>query len=456
MASVTRPRRKPKAKTGFWRWLEYRYARPEFGGSLLLSLAIFFFIAATNTLAGWLYVISGIIVALLLINLFLPGRLLAKLHLQRSPLKPISAGDQFWQELQIINTSSTPLQLIGVQDHIPPGVEPVRSADEQIWQELQIINTSSTPLGLILKFYGFESDISLGLQPLNHQTLISRVIESIAAQKSYRWCYRSQAPKRGLYQFDTISLYTSSPLGLCRSSRTRLAPQTLTVYPQVLPLTNCPIIDQLGSGELRQFQTWSRKPQTASHGMTKALRPYRWGDPIRLVHWRSSAKFGELRVRELEINPGGAELVIGIDLNQGWRSLDFEQAVVTAASLYFYAKSRNLEVKIWTGSEPDCIEQADVLDLLAKIQPTVGSIQHLAFPAQPLIWLTAHLDQLPLLPARSRTILWQAHNSEPSSQPNCLTVINNPSESPESFSGDGGILDQGQLNHLQKLLQTTY
>lgn len=421
-----------RSKSGFWHWLEYHYARPEFSGGMLLALAIFFFIAATNTLAGWLYVISGISIALLLINSILPNRLLARLKLQRSPLKPISAGDQFWQELQLTNTSNHSLDLIGLQDHLPRGIQPLQHPSNSLNTAL---NTSD-----------------------------NTVIDTIPAHQSYRWCYPLQVLKRGIYLFDQISLFTSTPLGLCRSSRTRSLPQILTVYPQVLPLSHCPLIDQLGLGELKQLQTWSRKPQTANQGMTKAIRPYRWGDPIRLVHWRSSAKFGELRVRELEVNPGGAEIIIGIDLDQNWRSLDFEQAVVAAASLYFYAKAKDLQVKLWTSSNQTYTDQPEVLHLLAKIQPT--SQQPPAnFPSQPLIWLTSNSDRLHILPANSRIILWQtnipfAQNQVTQNQANCLRIINHTdqqqSDTPSNAPEDPAILNQDQLNRLQQLLQTAY
>ncbi|NJO50369.1 MAG: DUF58 domain-containing protein, partial [Leptolyngbyaceae cyanobacterium RM2_2_4] len=48
-------------------WLETRWVKPAFSGWLLAGLSLFFFAAATNTMAGWLYVISGVIFALLAI-----------------------------------------------------------------------------------------------------------------------------------------------------------------------------------------------------------------------------------------------------------------------------------------------------------------------------------------------------------------------------------------------------
>jgi hypothetical protein len=54
-----KPKRISKRKR-FFQWLEWRFATPEFIGGIFTALTIFFFIAAINTLAGWLYVISGV------------------------------------------------------------------------------------------------------------------------------------------------------------------------------------------------------------------------------------------------------------------------------------------------------------------------------------------------------------------------------------------------------------
>jgi uncharacterized protein (DUF58 family) len=51
----------------------------------------------------------------------------------------------------------------------------------------------------------------------------------------------------------------------------------------------------------------------ATEGITRSLRPYRWGDPTRLIHWRTSARYGELRVRELEKVTTDQEVLIGLD-----------------------------------------------------------------------------------------------------------------------------------------------
>jgi hypothetical protein len=86
-------------------WLEQRFCVPEFAGAMLLGLSIFFFAAATNTLAGWLYVISGVSFALLLIGAVMPAQIIKEIEVVRSPLEPASAGDMATIELKFANLS---------------------------------------------------------------------------------------------------------------------------------------------------------------------------------------------------------------------------------------------------------------------------------------------------------------------------------------------------------------
>jgi len=45
----------------------------------------------------------------------------------------------------------------------------------------------------------------------------------------------------------------------------------------------------------------NRYYQRASQGLTRNLRQYRQGDSTRLIHWKTSARLGELQIRELEV-----------------------------------------------------------------------------------------------------------------------------------------------------------
>ncbi|MDX2242289.1 MAG: DUF58 domain-containing protein [Leptolyngbyaceae cyanobacterium bins.302] len=354
-------------------WLESRWVAPSYSGWLLSGLSIFFFVAATNTLAGWLYVMSGIGLALLAIAALLPERTLRKLSVGRAPIHPVSAGDQLTIELMIENGSKQPKTLLQIQDDLPP----------------------------------------------NLGNPIKKSIELIPAAQTYHWIYCYPTRKRGVYRWQTVQFRTANPLGLFWCRRSRDVKATAIVYPTVLPLTQCPLIDEMGRDMSLLFNS-DRRAQAATEGLTRSLRPYRWGDPTRLVHWRSSAKYGELRVRELEVFTGGQELIICLDSGFSWRSLptddpnldSFEQAVIAAASLYFYACHRNLNVKLWTAATGLIQGNQVVLEALAATQNAEAAITP-NLPSFPVVWLTQNPQSLSTLPRGSRWILW----ADPSSTP---------------------------------------
>ncbi|MGB3532267.1 MAG: DUF58 domain-containing protein [Microcoleaceae cyanobacterium] len=338
-------------------WLETRGVVPSYAGGLLCFLAVFFFGAATNTMAGWLYVISGISLALLLIAAILPLRSLRDIQVRRYPIQPVSAGDQLSVELDIRNSTTQPKTLIQVQDQLPS---------------------------------------SLGKA--------ATVIETLSSQAVHRWVYYLPTQKRGVYPLHQVRLRTGTPLGLFWCSRSRVANGTAVVYPQVFPLSTCPLVDNIGQEYSPQIEDRNRF-QLATEGVTRTLRPYRHGDPSRLIHWRSSARYGELRVRELEHSTGGQEIIICLDSAAAWQADDFEQAVTVAASLYFYCCRCQLNVQLWTAKTGVVQGHHVVLSTLAAVQASVAAQTEVP-PFLPLIWLTQNSTSLTTLPPGSRWIFW--------------------------------------------------
>jgi uncharacterized protein (DUF58 family) len=345
-------------------WLETRWVTPAYSGWALGGFALCFFGSAINTMAGWLYVISGISFALLLMAAILPVRSLRGITIQRYPIAPVSVGDQLSVELEIQNQSNQPKTLLQVQDTIP---------------------------------------FVLG-QPLQ------QAIEIIGAQDSYRWIYYHSTSRRGVYRWQTVQLRTAAPLGLFWCRRVRNAPATAIVYPTVLPLTSCPLIDEMGQEDNVQFYSRDRRSHSSTEDLTRSLRPYRWGDPIRLVHWKTSARYGELRVRELEVFTGSQEPLICLDSAGTWHPEDFEQAVIAAASLYFYANRCQLNAKLWTAGTGLVHGNRVVLEALASVeaQEEASATEP---PNKPLIWITQTPQTLSSLPVGSRYLLWSAPSS---------------------------------------------
>jgi uncharacterized protein (DUF58 family) len=182
------------------------------------------------------------------------------------------------------------------------------------------------------------------------------------------------------------------------------------VYPQVLPLKRCPLLDTVGA---RQGQHWRYNPQAQAdtQGVTRSLRPYRWGDPTRLIHWRTSARYGELRVRELETMTASREIMIALNTAARWDSDSFEQAVVAAASLYTYALKQGFAATLWLPQAEMLRETSQVMYALAEVNPAATSDRTARPPQVPTILLTTAGAQTLTLPEGSRQILWGNGNT---------------------------------------------
>lgn len=348
----------------FSQWLEHHWVSPAYGGWVLLGLALFFFAAATNTLAGWLYVISGVLLALLGVAAVLPPRYLNGLEVQRQPIPPVSAGEPLEIELRVTNTQGQPKGLFQIIDRVPP---------------------------------------SLGrVQP--------KSVGTIAPGQVYGWHYLLPTNRRGLYHWQGVDLRSAAPLGLFWCSRQTLAPASAIVYPKIFPLQRCAVLDTAGLGQSQQIH-FKAAAQSASDGLTRALRPYRWGDPTRLIHWRTSARYGELRVRELEQATAVQEVIIALNTAASWPAESFEQAVSAAASLYVYGVQKGFSTALWLPSTGLVRDYARVLSALAAVEvsrPAQIDRSWPGFPSQAVVWLTLAGSLAPALPSSSRQVVWGA------------------------------------------------
>ncbi len=341
----------------FIRWLEYNWATPAFGGWVLMGIALSFFGAATNTMAGWLYVLSGTIFALLGLNMVEAARNLKGIAIKRLPISPVYAGNELTLILSVSNPTNKPKSLIQIQDEIP----------------------------------------SLLGKPIIHN------LEFLAPHQEIQVAAYIPTEKRGVYHWQYITLKTAAPFGLFYASRLCKTSAKATVYPQILPLQSCPLIDDIGNEDLKQQEN-RLVYYSATEGVTKTIRPYRYGDAFRLIHWRTSARMGELKVRELETTTSGEEVIICLDNSGEWGGDDFEKAVIVVASLYSYSLRKRLNVKVWLADIGLIHGNTTVMETLAAVNYGVNMTA--SIPELPVIWVSCHGEKLNSLMAGSRCFLF--------------------------------------------------
>ncbi len=158
------------------------------------------------------------------------------------------------------------------------------------------------------------------------------VLDRVAPMGVREVTYTLQCDARGRFPIGPLSIRLADPFGLAELTRAFHAVDALIVTPQVVALPRVVLGGEwAGSGE-------SRARAVASAGeQDVAPREYREGDDLRRVHWRSTARYGELMVRREE-QPWQARACVvldtRLDAHRG-EGLDssFEWAVSAAASV---------------------------------------------------------------------------------------------------------------------------
>ena len=215
-----------------------------------------------------------------------------------------------------------------------------------------------------------------GSASLSPQVFFARVPGRSVA--NIRW--EGNSPGRGKYRFGDLTLVTRSPFGFLERRESLGASGELVVYPAIGQLTRRWQVLQRQAIENRPGQRHDRSAQQEEyHG----LRDYRSGDSPRWIHWRTSARLGELMVKEFE-QQHEQDLAILIDpwvprtKGQVEQRESLEAAIRFAATLCLETcriHGRRL-VLAWTGPTPG-IRQGpssvklahDLLEQLAIMRP---------------------------------------------------------------------------------------
>ena len=127
------------------------------------------------------------------------------------------------------------------------------------------------------------------------ESLTARLrVDRVPRRSSHRAVYRLRPHTRGPHLFGPVTVSVRFPLGLIERSVTIDEPGEMLVLPAVGRLTP--------AWRLRTPATELVRRQTPSRGIFEdefyQLREYRPGDNPRSIHWRSSARRGDLMVRE--------------------------------------------------------------------------------------------------------------------------------------------------------------
>jgi uncharacterized protein (DUF58 family) len=158
------------------------------------------------------------------------------------------------------------------------------------------------------------------------------LVTSVGANSSNEQTTRGTCSRRGLYILGGASLQSGDPLGIYTVKIDCPISQTLLVLPPVVPL---PSIDVTPGGFMGDGRPRSHSPELSVGAA--GVREYQPGDPLRMIHWPTSARHNKTFVRLLDGTPAADWwILLDLDANsQAGQAPDSteEFAIVLAASL---------------------------------------------------------------------------------------------------------------------------
>ncbi len=191
------------------------------------------------------------------------------------------------------------------------------------------------------------------------------------AEATYR--YELPTTRRGRLSVGPLVLERSDPLGLARRRVSAGAGTSLFVHPRRLPA-------RTAVAGRRRHHHEGRSTDDSLHGSAdlRDVRPYVVGDEVRHLHWKATARIGQLMVRDY-VDPDQPRLAILLDTRSEVLSpARFEEAIEVAGSVVFSAAMAGHRCRLLTPQGVDLSPAAGptsarvLLDALTELEQTKG------------------------------------------------------------------------------------
>jgi uncharacterized protein (DUF58 family) len=284
--------------------------RPRRRIAALVVGAALLFTVGTSVQAGWLLVLSSILLGAAIAGLLLPLRMVRGVTVERRAPKEAFQGDLVSVELT------------------------VRNAGRGIRLGLEIEDPHLARTRMVVPLLGPGDRAVIGTT--------------------------RRAARRGAQETTAASLRSAAPFGVAQARRPVAVPGRTVVYPAVVELGRVPLIDLAPTRDSVMHTAPRRGPGPEYLG----IREYRTGDSMRHVHWPSTARLGQVMVREFE-QQHTRRLAIVVDTwaDAGEEDTPLDAACSVAASVAFAALGRGHGVRLVAA-------RSGSLDVLTRAEPS--------------------------------------------------------------------------------------
>jgi len=280
---------------------------------------------------------------------------------------------------------------------------------EQVTLDISITNSKFLPL----PWLHIEEEVPESLTFLKGKTLSSakpgRVV--LSSFLSVGWYHRLtrrypiQCMKRGYFTFGPATINSGDPFGFFRISETLEDQQHLLVYPKIVPLEEIGIPSRHPFGDLRIRRHLFEDPV-----LVMTTRDYVPGDPLKRIHWKTSARLQRLQTRVFE-HTTTVDIALFLDTRTVtdkyyWGNMVadlLETGVITATAIANYSISQGYKVGFyaneyyWESDRPMRLPPADHPEQLKAILEALAHVK--GIPSQTIETL---------MNKETRSLSWEA------------------------------------------------
>lgn len=254
--------------------------RLTYTGVIFVSLTVLFYFASVTSQSSTLLLVIGIFLALCVFNLLGARRAVNEIALEAPPSAHVSEGERFNLPWKISHAGARPGGFL-------------------------VAETSTGPL--------------FRVGPLPPKSTVNVVPELVWA-------------RRGVHAYAAVTVSSIFPFGLVRARRRFALPGEVVVHPALYAVESprATGFDAVVGGKFKGQR------RSASGANFAGVRPIQPGDPLKQIHWKSSAKGGGLMVKTFEEELAG-RIGLVLDGGHGGDAKIFDDAARAAGSLMFAA-----------------------------------------------------------------------------------------------------------------------
>ncbi len=200
-------------------------------------------------------------------------------------------------------------------------------------------------------------------------------VEAVGGKQYRTWGAQTVCTRRGLYTLGPVTLRLGDPFGLFTAQWEEPATRSFLVFPPIFDLPGLELPRGAVAGSSRtSFRSQHLTTNVAS------VRGYLPGDSLNRIHWPSTARVGDLMVKEFDLEPSG-NLWIVLDLDRASHTgsgdeATLEYAINLAGSLAHKVLAENKSVGLVAyGQEPVVIQPDKGLRQLRRILESLAMAQ---------------------------------------------------------------------------------